>query len=715
MRTKVGLGAWVVGGGLVASGCLTPMEEGPAADVLASEEDGELAPGFTESAVYTEDQWRTATGAALPESGHPYRNNLSEAAVVDAPGCAQATRLRFERIELRSGDSLSLYGADGRRAQRITGTRSNFVTNAVTGTQVRLVLRTNGSGTAYGYKVSAVQVVEGAIPCPMIAWRMCGEDQVTMARDPTPVCACPRPPRCEALTDFTATFGAGGGFSGGWSGQLLDGRGQLWRVRRQTAGSQEERTLVGFASLARTKQLAEALQGMDFFRRQNPHDAANMTVTFAAVQGALQGDASWPSGGQPPEMEPAVSAFTKAATCGTDADAAHCASGFACQNNECVEAPSCICPMLYAPVCSEFHTTYGNACGASCAGEPVAHTGACGIDGEPCGGTAQLSCADGFACFYGPEGQPSREPSYPLQPGTCRPADGTGCACPEIYAPVCGSDGRTYASSCQAGCQGVAVARTGPCGAAGDPCAPDNGWTCAVGLTCQENVCQDQPACVCRMMYSPVCAVNGTTYNSPCDAACDNAPVLHDGPCGTEGDTCGTIRGLVCQDAFKCRYAESTYVAPYPDAGGTCVPSAYCDAPIECGTNVRLSCPATWFCESHACRYECNAPVERWVPEEVTFQTAHPYANDARKGWTATGDADTRAIRFVFDRFETETDYDFVTLYDEGWNEVIRYSGTLAAFTTVEVPGRVAHVVFTSDTSVTRWGVRGVRVEYRKP
>jgi hypothetical protein len=45
-------------------------------------------------------------------------------------------------------------------------------------------------------------------------------------------------------------------------------------------------------------------------------------------------------------------------------------------------------------------------------------------------------------------------------PGTCMPMPQI---CTQIYAPVCGCDGMTYASDCTANSTGVSVKHTGPC------------------------------------------------------------------------------------------------------------------------------------------------------------------------------------------------------------------------------------------------------------
>ena len=79
------------------------------------------------------------------------------------------------------------------------------------------------------------------------------------------------------------------------------------------------------------------------------------------------------------------------------------------------------------------------------------------IGAQACGGMAGAVCAGpNTYCHLRPQAQ-------------CGAADMTGVCrvkpqiCVEIYAPVCGCDGRTYANECKANAEGVSAVYSGEC------------------------------------------------------------------------------------------------------------------------------------------------------------------------------------------------------------------------------------------------------------
>ncbi|HEY3354288.1 MAG TPA: Kazal-type serine protease inhibitor domain-containing protein [Polyangia bacterium] len=159
------------------------------------------------------------------------------------------------------------------------------------------------------------------------------------------------------------------------------------------------------------------------------------------------------------------------------------------------------------------------------------------------------------------------------------------CGCEPVADPVCGADGRSYASACEAACAGVAVADAGACQMdGGGPGQTDGGGPRP--CTSDSDCFADYGACGCGAICSNRLDPPPASPDGGCLLGCAGAPepwncLCHDGVCaaGTRasGSACDPAR-VDCMPGAMC--CATCCGIPVPDGGAgdpayQCVTAGY--------------------------------------------------------------------------------------------------------------------------------------------
>ncbi len=166
-----------------------------------------------------------------------------------------------------------------------------------------------------------------------------------------------------------------------------------------------------------------------------------------------------------------------------------------------------------------------------------------------CGGASGASCPPPLVCRY-PE---TSSCGASGAPGACAwPVDG----CDATSGAVCGCDGVTYPTACDANRQGTSVSHGGACVTCtgGETCADTTTSGARVPSFCRitgsSGTCSPRPS-ACEAGGSPVCGWDGRTYGGPCDARRAGTDVRHEGLCDGEppGDAAPRREPIVSSSA----------------------------------------------------------------------------------------------------------------------------------------------------------------------
>jgi hypothetical protein len=236
-------------------------------------------------------------------------------------------------------------------------------------------------------------------------------------------------------------------------------------------------------------------------------------------------------------------------------------------------------------------------------------------------GASEADAGTGVACTANAECEAEEYCARPChEEGTCqaRPTE-----CPDVDDPVCGCNGLTYDSECDAHLAGVNVASDGECEGTcldSEDCEPTETCVKATGQCDAVGQCEATPGCITPMPGDEVCGCDGNDYDSECFAHEARVSVAHEGSC--EVESCDDPEGDCCFEDEHCDLEQrcvGAICSPRGELEGTCVTSDLDEG--QCWVNADCSrgevcvgvqrCPCGSVCRAADEPGECQSIIIR--------------------------------------------------------------------------------------------------------